>query len=146
MEFKPKSEEEVKKGSCMPAGEYDFEVLEASDAISKKGSAMIKIHIGLYDGPEIAWRVFDYLLPQMEAKLRHFCDSTGLLSKYESGTLTAADCKGRAGKVQIVVEQSEQYGAQNKVKDYVCRAAKPLTQPVKEGEPAAPPEDYDVPF
>lgn len=128
MEFKPKTEKEIEEEMIFPAGEYDFEVLTAEDTVSSKGNDMIKVKIGVYVGSQIR-RIDDYLLPSMAAKLRHFCDTTGLLSKYESGTLEAADCFGRAGRVKIVVEPAkEAYPAKNAVKDYVCRPAKPLSE------------------
>lgn len=146
MTFSPKSEKEVAEGALAPAGEYDFDILEAEDTISKKsGNPMIKVNIGLYIDGAVKNRVFDYLLPAMEAKLRHFCDTVGLLSQYEAGTLEAADCIGRSGRVKIVIEPAtEQYPAKNVVKDYICRAAKPLSQ--QAFSPGNPVDDGDIPF
>ena len=129
MDFKPKTEEEVKMAQLAPEGEYDFDVLGAEDAVSKKsGASMIKVKIGLYrDDGTIRNHVFDYLLPTLEAKLRHFCDTVGLLSDYESGTLTAAACKGRSGRARIGVDNKDaNFPPKNVVKDYVLRKAKPL--------------------
>lgn len=147
MEFKPKTEQEIAESQLPPIGEYDFEVLDASHETSKKGNAMIKLNIGLYSGDAIRWRIFDYLLPQLEAKLRHFCDSTGLLNKYEAGTLTADDCKGRAGRVDIghKIDKTGTYPPSAAVRDYFCRAAKPLPEAQPKAQ-AAPPELDDVPF
>jgi len=146
MEFKPKTEQEVAEGALAPAAEYDFDILDAEDTISKKsGNPMIKVNIGLYIDGVVKNRVFDYLLPSMEAKLRHFCDTTGLLSRYEAGTLEAADCIGRSGRVKIAIESStDKYPAKNVVKDYVCRAAKPLSSPGSSN--ASPVDDGDIPF
>lgn len=145
MDFNPKTEQEVAEAALAPAGEYDFDILSAEDTISKSGNPMIKVNIGLYIDGAVKNRVFDYLLPAMEAKLRHFCDTVGLLSQYEAGTLEAADCIGRSGRVKIVIEPAiGSYSAKNSVKDYICRAAKPLTA---SSEPKAPPvDDGDIPF
>lgn len=141
MEFKPKSESELKEAMLAPVGDYDFDVLSAEDGKSKKGNAMITVKIGLYRGDAISNHVYDYLLAQMEAKLRHFCDTTGLLSAYEAGTLTARDCVGKSGRVKIVVKEADgQYQAKNEVKDYICRPAKALSAPAEESD------DSDVPF
>lgn len=142
MTFEPKTEQQVQESALAPEGEYDFDILNAEDTISKTGNPMIKVNIGLYINGTVKNRVFDYLLPAMEAKLRHFCDTVGLLSQYEAGTLEAADCIGRSGKVKIVIDPAKgTYSAKNAVKDYVCRAAKPLANqnpqspdPVDEGE------------
>lgn len=146
MTFTPKSENEIKEAGLAPDGDYDFNVLEAADCTSKKGNPMIKVKLGVYHGESVRWHVYDYLLGAMEAKLRHFCDSTGLLAKYESGSLCAEDCKGRSGKVRLIVDQDDEqkYPPKNTVKDYVVRKAKPLNKP--NASPAKEPEDDDVPF
>lgn len=145
MNFEPKSEKELREQNLAPEGEYDFEVLGAEDAISKRsGNPMIKLKVGLYSGEAIRHHVYDYLVPSMAHKLRHFCDSTGLLSKYEAGTLCADDCKGRAGKCRIKVTEDEsgKYPDKNEVDDYLIRAVKPLAAQ----DAAKPPPDDDVPF
>jgi hypothetical protein len=144
LNFKPKSEKEISEQMLAPEGDYDFEVLSSEAQVSKKGNPMIKIKIGIYRGDTMANHVFDYLLTSMEHKLRHFCDTTGLLAKYESGTLSADDCAGRAGRVRLIVEQDEaqKYPAKNVVKDYILRTAKPLSAATKQSTP----EDDDVPF
>jgi len=148
MKFEPKSQEQIERENLLPEGTYDFEVLDAVDTTSKKGNEMIKVNLGLYQGDAMTWKVFDYLLPSMPAKLRHFCDTTGLLSKYEAGTLGAVDCKGRAGKVKIVIKPAEgKYGPQNQVDDYVCRQAKPLAHTEAPTATTAPAGvDDDIPF
>lgn len=129
MDFTPKDEKDLKKFELLPADSiYDFEVLEATDRVSKSGNEMIEINLGLYITDKIGHRIYDYLLSQMEAKLRHFCDTTGLLREYENGTLTAAMCKGRAGKCKIGIktDKNGEYADRNFVKDYICRPAKSL--------------------
>jgi len=148
MEFKPETEAELKAKSLAPAGDYDFEVLTAEDKTSKKGNPMIAIKIGLYIGEKITKHVFDYLMPSMGFKLRHFCDTVGLLARYEDGTLCADDCKGRSGTVKIVVDDSNTaYPPKNVVKDYVPRAVKPLGATVEDEPEGTKPEDKDdLPF
>lgn len=143
LSFSPKTEEQLRVENLLKIGEYDFDVLSADDVTSKAGNPMIKVNLGIYEGDAIRARVFDYLLSAMEAKLRHFCDTTGLLTKYEDGSLSAVDCRGRAGRVKIGIEEAEgSFPTKNVVKDYVVRKAKPITP-----APAAPrPEDDDVPF
>ena len=141
MDFTPKSEADLRQPA--PAGTYDFEVLEADDDVSKSGNDMIKVVLGVFDPAtgNIKWRVFDYLLASMEAKLRHFCDSVGLLSKYENGTLQAGDCRGRSGKAKIIIEidKEDKYPPKNVAKDYVCRPAKALSAPKPGAAPAPAP-------
>jgi hypothetical protein len=147
LSFQPRTEEEIATAGLAPAGEYDFEVLQAEDAISKKnGNPMIKLKIGLYNGDRIRQHVYDYLLTSFESKLRHFCDTAGLLRLYENGSLSAEDCLGRTGRVRIEQEPaSGSYPAKNVVDDYVVRKAKPLAPPAAAGTRPATGED-DVPF
>jgi hypothetical protein len=144
MKFQPRSEEEVKKPfTPIAKGIYDFEVLEATDEVSSAGNDMIKIKIGIWIGDKIVCNVFDYLLPKLEAKLRHACDSCGLLDKYQSGTLSSWDFVGRTGKVKIKIDkETNEYPAKNSVEDYVCRPAKDLN-----AQHVAPPQqDDNLPF
>lgn len=145
LSFQPKSESEIREANLAPDGDYDFEVLSADDTVSKKGNPMISIKIGIYDGDRVRWHVYDYLLSLMEAKLRHFCDTTGLLARYEAGTLCGQDCVGRGGRCRIHIKAGDgKYPAKNEVDDYVVRPAKPLAAAVPP-KPNEPPED-DVPF
>jgi hypothetical protein len=144
MSFAPKTEKEVQEAALAPAADYDFDVLMAEDLISKNLNPMIKVIIGLYIDGAVKNQIFDYLLPAMEGKLRHFCDTVGLLSQYEAGQLEAADCVGRSGRVKIAIKPEKNgYSAKNIVRDYICRAAKPLA-----GKPVESPEveDSDIPF
>jgi hypothetical protein len=143
MKFEPKSEKQLTEDRLAKDGDYDFQVLEASDEISRSGNAMIKLKLGVFDGDALRWHVFAYLVPQMEVKLRHFCDCTGLLADYESGSLSAQLCRGRAGRCRLVTEEGEgTYPDKNVVKDYILRKAKPLAPPPE--KPAA--GEDDAPF
>lgn len=146
MTFKPKSEKQLTEDRLAKDGDYDFQVLECSDETSKSGNTMIKLKLGIFHGDALRWHVYDYLVPQMEVKLRHFCDCTGLLADYESGTLSAQLCRGRAGRCRIVIEEGEGgYQDKNVVKDYILRKAKPLAPPMVQPAATGGQED-DVPF
>ncbi|MBE3140798.1 MAG: hypothetical protein IMZ53_09470, partial [Thermoplasmata archaeon] len=123
----------------IPKGTYSFEVLEASDETSSKGNDMIKVNLAIWQGERVLCRVFDYLLAAMEAKLRHACDSCGLLDKYQQGSLQASDFIGRTGSVKIKIKKAtSEYPEKNEVEDYVCRPAKALR--------AQEPDDELLPF
>lgn len=133
LSFKPKSENELRESQLADPGEYDFDVLEASEEISKtSGNPMIKVKLGIYHGETVRWHVYDYLMPSMESKLRHFCDTTGLLKHYEAGTLVAEDCRWRGGRCKLIKDtKNPNFPPKNVVRDYVCRPAKPLPASVK---------------
>jgi hypothetical protein len=146
MQFQPRSEDECKpKFTPIPKGEYDFEVLEASDETSSKGNDMIKVNLAIWQGERVVCRVFDYLLPSMEAKLRHACDACGLLDRYQSGNIQSTDFIGRMGRVKIKIQkETSEYPAKNVVDDYCCRPAKMLAGSQRQQTPAT--KDEDLPF
>ncbi len=149
MRFTPKTEDDLKRESLLDAGTYDFEVTKSEDAVSKSsGKEMIALTLRLFsDRGERTVR--DWLMPSMGFKLRHFAETTGLLAKYEAGTMVANDCLGRTGKVILVIKDSEQYGPQNNVKDYEKKKAElePVMTPVPKPKlPAATISDDTIPF
>lgn len=122
MDFTPRTEEELKKFELLPEGDYDFDVLQADDAMSKSGKQMIKLTLGVYASSGNRINVFDYLMSAVEYKLKHFCDSVGLVAEYQQGTLTADMCTNRSGRCSLKVQtdKSGQYDPKNVVKDYIA--------------------------
>jgi len=120
MKFAPKTEEELRAAALAPAGEYDFEVLNAEAQTSKAGNQMIKVQIGLFQDGKIGHSVFDYLMEKMGLKLRHFCAAVGLLSEYNAGALTADMCIGQMGRVKVIQDnKGDEFPPKNVVKDYL---------------------------
>lgn len=152
MKFTPKSEEELGGDRVVfPAGDYEAMVYKASEETSKSGNDMIKLQLEIFDpkgGPSAF--VFDYLVATEKAlfKIRHFCDSAGMLDLYESGSLYADACIDANVMVKLVVEKYEG-DDQNKVKDYIKRPT-PQSQPVtrepdwEQAKKSVP--DDDIPF
>lgn len=157
MRFTPKTENEIQAENLFPDGDYDFEVVEAKDGQSKRGSDMITINMKVYGPNGRTQFVRDYLLEAMAYKLRHFCEATGLLADYDAGTLTDGKVMGRTGRVKLVTESGRKnpttgadYPARNAVKDYVTDGAKPNIPPVTAGggptDGSGGMEDDDIPF
>lgn len=154
MKFTAKSEEQIELEGLLPEGEYDFQVLEASDQISKKGNEMIKLYLNVFDAQGKPRRVVDYIMEAFPKKLIHFCKHTGLEQSYASGSITAYECVDKTGRVRLTIEPAGEYPAKNAVVDYVEGfkfAPKPAT--VKPAQPTAPEPimldttaDDDMPF
>lgn len=125
MQTEPKTEKELK--NLIPKDQYSFEVLSAEDKYSQAGNEMISLTIGIYYNGKLGPRIFDFLMPSVAYKLRHFCDAVGLLAEYESGNLTADMCTDRSGKCVVDIKKDDTWGDKNIIKDYICRPAKPLT-------------------
>lgn len=137
MRFEPKTEAQLKAELLLPAGDYDFTIIEAEEKQSAKGNDMIALKLLVYtpDGGERTIR--DWLMAG-SIKLCQFCVGVQLDHLYEQGVLTDQDCVGRSGRATIAIEEDKtgQYGPQNKVKAYlVAKAAKPA--PARTAPPAS---------
>jgi len=150
MRFTPKTEQELQEMALVEPGEYSFQVIEATDQVAKSGNEMIKLKMKIWDNMGRERLIFDYVLEAMAFKLRHFADATGLLDKYEAGELRASDCPGRAGKLELGMEEGKpnpnggMYAPKNTVKDYIKSegaVAKPADAPKDSFQ-----DDIDVPF
>jgi len=121
MNFAAKTEKQLKEELLIPAGTYPFEVMTAEDKKSKKGNDMIELTLRIFMPDGRSRQLKDWVMEKMAFKLFHFCAYTGLSLKYEHGTLTANDCVGRSGYVEIEIQEdkAKQYPDRNAVGDYV---------------------------
>jgi hypothetical protein len=124
MRFQPRTEADIKAESnqrnLWPKGTYDFEVVNASDEVSKNGNDMIKLVLKVYDQSGRSQMVWDYLLEAMAEKLVHACEALGLNDRYDSGELDASDFDGKAGQVVLYIQKGQNgYADKNAVADYV---------------------------
>ena len=146
MKFQPKSEEQIQEEGLFPAGEYGFEVIEATEKTSKSGNEMIELVLAVYSDKGTQRLVRDYLVntDKGQFKIRHAADSVGLLDQYETGTLTDAAFKGKTGKLKLKIKPADgDYGPQNQVQDYVkAGAVSASLTSVK----SAPVNEDDIPF
>lgn len=138
MKTNPRSERDIRDEMVLPAGEYDFEVESACDKTSQKGNEMIELTLCVFAEDGSTRKVRDWLLTSMELKLNRFCYATGLQDAYIADELTSFTCQGATGKVKLGIEDSDEYGKQNRVKDYIV--PKPA-----DSEPADPPPPRGVP-
>lgn len=136
MQFQPKTEKQIQEERVAPEGEYDFEVMAAEEKLSKNGNNMIEVVLNVYraDGSKFALTDFLLATDKMAWKLRHFCESCGILDLYEKGELQAFHCRGLAGRAKLIQQDSTDYGLQNRVKDYVGTGAERKEVPVTEDE------------
>jgi hypothetical protein len=122
MKFKPKSEREVSSAGLFPPGEYDFEIVEATEDTSKSGNDMIVMKVSIFNQEGQRRFVFDYLVDTDGGayKIRHCAESVGLLASYERGELEADDLVGKAGtcKVGIQKDKTGNYPDKNVINDY----------------------------
>jgi hypothetical protein len=124
MNFKPKTENELRSEMILPDGEYDFEVMDAKDTTSKtKGNEMIALNMKLFAPDGTTPYIRDWLVnsdhPLCQMKIRHFAQATNKMAEYEAGTLSAMDCEGACGRVKVGSREQEGFGLQNSIEDYV---------------------------
>ncbi len=129
MNFQPRTVEEITNEkrqfatqSLLPPGWYDFEVMAAEEAVSKKsGKDMIKLKLRVFNPNGGEKHVYDYLIETAPTHLFDFCESVGLENEYHAGTLTADDCIGKAAKVQIIIDDKDKnYPPKNVAKNYAA--------------------------
>jgi len=148
MRFTPRTEKEIQSMNLVNPGTYDFVVVESLEMISKSGNEMIKLQLKIWDESGQEKTIHDFLLEAMAFKLRHFCEATGLLSKYEEGAFNAEDCLGKSGKVEIIIQEGNfkpdgsKYADKNSVKDYIKNPGDAKPEPSKESFQ----DDNDIPF
>ena len=131
MRFSPMSEDELARASLLEPGVYPFEVISASEELSKAGNEMIRVKLNVFGPNDQQAHIFDYLMEKLQYKLRHFCEATGLLQKYEAGTLSEVDCESKSGYVKIKIDPANgSYSAKNSVQDYVKPDAAPAAPEV----------------
>ena len=149
MKFTPKTEDELAAAGLFPKGEYDFEVVDASEFVSKAGNEMIALKLNVVDQFDDKTTVFDYLVSTEKAlfKIHQFAGATGLMEQYKNGGLTAHDCIGKTGRCKIVITKSEGYADKNSVAEYVKATA--ASAPPAKRQPAmagAGDIDDEIPF
>jgi hypothetical protein len=120
--FKPRTEQEIAESRLLPKGDYDFEILEAAEKNSKtSGKPMIELKIRVSNGSG-SRTITDYLLAETPEKLRHAAVACGLLDRYESGSLSDSDFRGKRGRLKLAIEKDKkkQYPDKNIVAGYIC--------------------------
>ncbi len=147
--FKPRTEEELALDALLPRGIYHGQVVTAEQQESKRGDAMIKLRVDVFDGNGGRQVVFDYVADAwMPHKLRHVCESAGALDAYQTGDMgKIADLLG-GRDVWLELDQEEGKGGyppKNVVRDYMTRDKANAVR-VAESDGEAPPDDDDLPF
>lgn len=136
------NEVEDKTFICFPAGEYEAEIVDIKQQVSKAGNDMLKLDIDCYasDGKKV--RVFDYIVaPSSLYKLKAICKFTGI--EFD-GAVEEQLLKGKRVMVKLKLEPEGDYPARNSIAAYVGRCGQ---QPASAQamKPVAPVVD-DIPF
>lgn len=130
--YTPKSENQLAQESLLPAGEYDFEIIETLDRPSKAGNYMYTFKLHVFDADSQPRIIFDYIALGNnfgERKLRHAADASGIINIYESGKMTPSDFQGRTGRLKLKQQpgNSQYPDPKNVVEDYIKREVAGVT-------------------
>jgi len=157
MKFEPKSREEL--SNLLPKGEYKAMVQSAEEKQSSKGNPMITLKLEIYDDQGNKRIVSDHLIliESMMWKLYDFCESAGIMDRYDAGDVSAYDCMDKSVHCKVVQKEAEgDFPAKNEIKSYFLpkssTAHVPPAAPVKRAAPknervsVASGEDPEIPF
>lgn len=149
MRFDPKEAERP----LLAVGPCEFEVLRATEKTSKAGDPYINLMLKVRDCEGSVGTIFAML--NTAWKIKNFCETTGLLEKFNLGEITPQDCEKRRGKGTLGIERSTEHGDKNIITAYTKKVAlvrpiipgSPLTkQELSEANNEKPPHLEEVPF
>ena len=141
--FDPKNAEE-KKFICLPKGEYEVEINEVVQKVSKAGNDMLELTLTAYaeDGSKV--RLFDYIVNGSGLwKLKALCKATGI--EFD-GTLEEQLLVGKRMMARIDLRKAtEKYGEKNQIDEYLYSGVKKVEQKPVAVTPTTAEVD-DLPF
>ncbi len=147
MKFPPKSAEEIAEGGLLPNGDYDFEVADVEDAISKtSGNEMMVLSLKVHDGDGGSRTVRDYLVSSDGGlrKIRGFAAAVGLLQQYDTGEFGPSDILHASGRCKIAKDVNPGYEPKNKVAYYLDPSKQQASTAMPSRRAAAPPSRQSV--
>jgi len=130
-------------------GEYEFEITDAEEAVSRAGNEMIKISCKV--DAKIPRFINDYLVGSEKAfwKVKSLCCSVGIENMQPGMVLEPSDLVGKRGVCVIAIEQDEYDGnnfERNTINDYLVKDKPPVEKKQsRKRKPVDMPED-DIPF
>jgi len=112
---------DIKEPEALPAGVYDLQVIKAEIKPTKKGGRMLATQIAISEHPD-AQNIFDYLvLPTgtehdelFTLNIRRAAGACGV-SFDKNGSFKAEDFLGAEFTAKLTLEESEEYGLQNRI-------------------------------
>ena len=118
-EFNPK-EAEDKTFICLPAGEYEAEIVNAENKVSKtSGYPMIELQLNCHATDGNTVRVFDYVVnPKSLYKLKSICRCCGM--DFDDGKIDEQLLVGKRMTVKLKVRPAtDKYSEKNEVFAYL---------------------------
>lgn len=134
-------------GKCWPHGEYEATIHEVVEMESKSRKPMDKVTFEVYRGAESKLHT-EYFVLSGAATWRYkvLASALGQKDAFEAGTFSARTYTGRRVKLELTIEESDQYGDQNRA-GKITKSDSTATAPARTGtKPSAPTPEDDIPF
>ncbi len=116
-------ESQEREEKLLSEGESTFEVISATSATSQSGNAMIRVKMKVWDSNGKSGFVDDFLMAGDSSffikKVKGFCETIGLLDKYNSGKLSADDINSGLTGECFLIRKPYKGELQNSIKNYI---------------------------
>ncbi len=131
------TDEQITNRNVSDEGDYPFKILNAVQKTTKQKykdgkplpcHQMLVIDFEFHDLDGVVKKAKDWIvfIENMDWKLRHLCNTTGLLDLYDNEVLEANDLINKAGVFTLGVKEMQDQNGETKkvnfVKDYVKKA------------------------
>lgn len=155
MQYSRMTEEQDRARNAWPKGDYPFIVKAIEDKPTRSGeNMMLVVDMEVHNNEGKTKKMKDWVVYDMESmawKFRHLSATTGLLAKYEDGSITPGDFLEKHGVVRLTTSEytdnDGETSVQNTVKDYVKPGeAKGTPAAIVSGLPADEPFNDDLPL
>ena len=113
MQYNPKD-----ASQCLPAGEYQATIMKAVETQSKNGKDMLAFQFKIYGPGNRVAILTEYIVAEVLWKLKNIAKAVGQLAAFETGEFRESDYVGRNLAVALEVEESPEFGEQNRIKAY----------------------------
>mgnify|MGYP003644239345 CR=1 FL=1 len=145
IEYNPNDLKESNDYKPFPVGDYESEVLDANQMVSKSnGNDMIRLNHLVTNDDGGTTRIYDYIvIPNHLWKLKQICEC---LSMPFEGTMNEQDLVGKRLKIKLGIDKGnvEYPKPKNVVKKYLEGLG--VTAKVEQVATPAIPKDDDIPF
>ena len=103
--------------ACLPEDSYQATLKTAEETISKSNKDMLVISFDVY-APQGVFHLKEYIVKESLWKLKRIAQAVGAEASFAKGEFFAADYVGRNLTLDLIVEESPDFGDQNRIKAY----------------------------
>lgn len=122
---------EEKNFICLPNGDYEIEIVNVEQKVSKAGNDMLELMINAYDQVGRKVQIFDYIVnPSGLWKLKKICNASGIEF---TGEIEEQNLVGLSLMARVTLRKAtEKYPERNQIADYLSGITKPTSVTINE--------------